>query len=213
MNIIDKDIEAYIEDMSSEEDYVLSKIYRETYVNQVNPRMVSGAIQGKLLGFLSEMIKPEYILEVGTFTAYSTICLARGLSEKGKITTIEKNPELEVWIKRNIELAGLENKVELIIGDAIDVLPSLNDIYDIVFIDADKVNYPAYFDIVLPKLKSGGIIFADNVLWNGKVLDSDKYDDKDTMSIIEFNKKVKNCEEVDNIIIPLRDGLSLIRKK
>lgn len=213
MEITDRKIEEYIEVMSSGESDLLRQVTRETYIHQVYPRMISGHVQGKFLEFISRIICPFRILEIGTFTAYSTICLSQGLSEGGKIITIEKNPELEDIIMKNLKRAEITEKAELIIGDALEVIPGLEGDFDLVFIDGDKEQYVEYLLQVLPLLKAEGLIMADNVLWDGKVVSPDHRNDKETEGIIRFNQFVVNSDELENVIIPLRDGLSLIRKK
>jgi len=213
MNFIPEEIEKYVLENSTKESEVLGRITRETYLNLQHPKMLSGHLQGKLLEFISRMINPNRILEIGTFTAYSTICLAQGLKENGILYTIEKNPELEIYIKKNIKHSNIEHKVKYFIGDAKEVITDIEDTFDLVFIDADKENYLNYFELVLPKTKKGGFIIADNVLWSGKVLNPAKNNDKETRGIVNFNNKIKNDERIENLILPFRDGLSIIRKK
>lgn len=203
----------YIASMSTKESELLKQIKRETFVQQIYPRMISGQLQGKLLEIFSCIIMPRRILEIGTFTAYSTICLAQGLADEGKIVTIEKNPELEDTIKKNLGRAGILHRTELIIGDAVTEIVGLDDCFDLVFIDGDKEEYVEYFRLLLPKVRANGLIIADNVLWDGKVVEQNQKKDKEAEGIIRFNDYVVRCEEVDNVIIPLRDGLSLIIKK
>ena len=202
----------YLEKHTSDESDVLKFITRETYIHQIYPRMISGKIQGKFLEMMSHMIKPNHILEIGTFTAYSTVCLAQGLSENGSITTIEINPELEDRIVAHLELANIKHKTHLIIGNAIEEIPKLTDTFDLVFIDADKEQYVEYFKSVLPLVKQGGFIIADNVLWGGKVMEPQKGIDKETAGIVAFNEYVVECSEVEVVMLPLRDGVSVMRK-
>jgi predicted O-methyltransferase YrrM len=213
MEIIHGKIEDYIHGMSSGESEVLKEIARDTFLRQIYPSMISGSVQGKLLEMFSRMICPECILEIGTFTAYSTVCLAQGLKEKGHIITIEKNAELEEIIKENIHKAGIAEKTKLFIGDAINIIPKLSCTFDLVFIDGDKEQYPEYFQVILPFVRSGGFILADNVLWGGKVVGDIRKSDKETNGITVFNQMVIESEEVENVIIPVRDGISVIRKK
>ncbi len=212
MNILNKRIEEYIRRMTTAENDILEYISRQTYLSVIYPQMISGQLQGKLLEMFSCMLRPKFILEIGTFTAYSTVCLAKGLAENGKIITIEVNPELEEHILTHIRLAGISDKTNLIIGDAINIIPNLNYSFDLVFIDGDKKQYVEYFNAVLPTVKQGGFIIADNVLWGGKVLHNKKTNDKETNGIIQFNNTVLNCQQVEVIIIPIRDGISIIRK-
>jgi len=203
----------YCELMSGEEDEVLAKLSRETQAKQIYARMISGPLQGRLLQFLSEMQKPKRILEIGTFTGYSAICLARGLSPEGELHTIDNNPEIEDFARKFFQIAGLSDKIQMHIGDAKNIIPSLPEIYDIIFIDADKENYPQYFDICLPKLREGGILIADNVLWGGKVLEADKHKDKETKGVVEFNKMVAKEKSLRKVFLPLRDGLLIAKNE
>lgn len=213
MDITHPLISEYIESHCEPEDSVLAQIRRETYVHQIYPRMISGLIQGKFLTLMSSFIVPQRILEIGSFTGYSSICLARGLRQGGKLITIEKNPELEVWIRKNIQLAELEEQIDLRIGDALEIIPTIQESIDLVFIDADKEQYPAYFEMILPLVRKGGCILADNVLWDGKVLDPLENRDKETQGILKFNQLVEKCPEVNHLILPMRDGLSIMMKK
>ncbi|MEA3317791.1 MAG: O-methyltransferase [Bacteroidota bacterium] len=208
-----KDIEKYLTKYSETEDSVLQELNRETNLKVLRPRMISGNIQGKFLEMITKMINPKKILELGTFTGYSAICFAKGLSENGKLHTIEINDELEDFILKYFEKAKVLNKITLHIGNAIDILPNLDNDFELVFIDADKRQYIEYYNLVIDKVKPGGFILADNVLWNGKVIEMGKPDDEYTKGIMEFNKYIKNDKRVENVILPLRDGLTLIRKK
>ena len=206
-------IEQYILDHSDKEDSVLAELNRETNLKILRPRMLSGHLQGKILEMISKMTRPEKILELGTYTGYSAICLAKGLKENGVLHTIEINDELEDFISKYIQKAGLENKVKLHFGDARKVIPQLNDQFDLVFIDADKRDYLEYYHLIFDYVKPGGFILADNVLWSGKVIELDEPDDEYTKGIFEFNKFIKNDDRVEKVILPLRDGLTLIHKK
>ncbi len=209
----DKDILQYIINHSDKEDPVLSELRRKTHLETIHPRMLSGNLQGKFLEFFSKMIKPEKILEIGTFTGYSAVCLAKGLTKQGVLYTLEINDEREAIINEFIRKAGFADRIKLILGNAIDLIPELDEMFDLIFIDADKPNYLNYYKSVLPKLKPGGYIIADNVLWSGKVIEKTAKDDKSTQGIISFNNFVQNDLSVENMILPLRDGLMLIRKK
>ena len=211
INLTDK-ITQYIQDLSTPEDPILRELARETHVKALYPQMLSGHIQGKFLEFISCMLQPEYILEIGTFTGYSAICLAKGLRNTGRLITIEKNDELADFPVRYFKRAGITEKVELITGDALEIIPSLDYAFDLVFIDAEKKDYPSYFNQVINKVKPGGFIIADNVLWHGKVLDDPETFDKETRGIVAFNELIKEDENVENIILPIRDGIMLIRK-
>lgn len=212
MDFIDKKITEYAELFSSSESNLLKKLNRDTYAKMLNPRMLSGHLQGKLLSFLSQMITPKNILEIGTFTGYATLCLAEGLTEDGVIYTIESNEEIEDFAKKYFNQSQFAHKINLIIGDATMIIPTLNNTFDLVFIDADKKNYSLYFDLVIDKVKSGGIILADNVLWSGKVLQAETLSDNDTRSIQKFNEKIQKENRVENLLLPFRDGLMIMRK-
>ncbi|MFC2151008.1 O-methyltransferase [Bacteroidota bacterium] len=206
-------IEEYILDHSDKEDPVLAELNRETNLNILRPRMLSGHLQGKILEMISKMINPEKILELGTYTGYSTICLAKGLKANGILHSIEINDELEDIILKYLQKANLQEKVKLYFGDARKIIPEINEQFDLVFIDANKREYIDYYRIVFDYVKSGGFILADNVLWSGKVLELESPDDEYTKGIFEFNELVRNDDRVEKVILPLRDGLTLIRKK
>ena len=210
--MIDKKVESYIEEHTSEEDAVLKDLNRITYLKTYYPNMLSGHVQGKFLEMISHMIKPEKILEIGTFTGYSAIALSKGMDSGGQLTTLEVNEELESLIMEFVQKAGLADKIKLIIGNALQLIPTLNDTFDLVFIDADKENYLNYYELVLPKVRQGGFILADNVLWGGKAVQDDVKLDKETRGIKSFNSFIKSDERVEQMMLPLRDGLLLIRK-
>lgn len=207
-------IEEYIEQMSSGENEALAYITRHTNIHILNPHMLSGQVQGRVLSMLSKMIAPQRILELGTYTGYSALCLAEGLTPDGRLTTIEHNDELEATIRHNLSLSHLGEKIELIIGDAKQYLTSQagQPIYDLVFIDADKREYCDYLDLVLPLVREGGWILADNVLWDGHIIDPAYDKDKQTQALRRFNEKVKDDPRLEQVILPLRDGLSIIHK-
>ncbi|MBR1426559.1 MAG: O-methyltransferase [Paludibacteraceae bacterium] len=203
----------YIESHISAEPEALRRITHDTHVNVLNPHMLSGHLQGRFLAMMSRMIGPKRILELGTFTGYSALCMAEGLAEDGVLVTIEHNDELEETIRANLSLSPLGRKVELRIGDAKQVVPTLEGAFDMVFIDADKREYCEYLDLVFDKVRAGGWIIADNTLWDGHVADA-KYDrDKQTLGLRAFNDKVHDDNRLENVILPIRDGLSIIRKK
>jgi len=205
-------IDDYIIEHSEKEPDLLKEIYRETYLNFTNPQMCSGHLQGLTLSLLSQMIKPSAILEIGTFTGYSTICLSKGLSENGIIYSIDINDELETTLNYNFKKAGISKSVKLFFGDACKIIPTIKTNFDLVFIDADKRQYLEYYNLVFDKINKGGFIIADNVLWGGKVVLGDDKDPQ-TKGIIEFNKALKNDNRVEKVILPMRDGLMLICKK
>jgi caffeoyl-CoA O-methyltransferase len=206
-------LNVYLENHTDPETPLLKKLNRATHATVLLPRMLSGHYQGNLLKMLSRMIQPLCVLEIGTFTGYSAICLCEGLQESGKLHTIDINEELEEMVSQYINAAGLEEKIVRYIGPALKIIPSINAQFDLVFIDADKANYPLYYDMVFDKIKPGGYIVSDNVLWSGKVLENPADMDKDTTVLYNFNKKVQEDERVENIILPVRDGLLIARKK
>ncbi|MEZ5014347.1 MAG: O-methyltransferase [Chitinophagales bacterium] len=208
--IITSALEKYIEVHTAAVDAHLAELDRETHIKVMMPNMLSGKVQGKFLEMISHMIAPEYILEIGTFTGYSGICLAKGLVAGGKITTIDINEELRGMVERYISLEGMQDRFDLRSGDATQIIPTLENTFDLVFIDADKTNYMQYFDLVIDKVRPGGWILADNVLWSGKVLEEKK--DKDTQAICAYNDKIQADPRVDNVIISIRDGISIARK-
>ena len=206
-------IEEYIINHISEEDEVLYELNRQTHVKMMHPRMVSGHVQGKFLEMISKMISPQNILEIGTYTGYSAICLAKGLKENGKLITIEINDELKDFTKPFFIKAKLDHKIDFIIGDAIEIIPTLDVDFDLVFIDGEKSNYIDYFNAVIEKTKIGGFIIADNTLWGGKVVDKNiKNNDYFTKGILAFNDYVKLCDRVELALLPVRDGISILRK-
>lgn len=211
-NFIDSKIFNYSLSKSSKEPKILNDLNRETHLKILNPRMLSGHYQGRILSLVSKIIKPKTVLEIGTYTGYSTICLSEGLDKNGIIHTIDHNEELLVIQNKYFKKAGISEKVKQYTGDATKIIKKLNLDFDLVFIDADKENYPLYFDSIIEKVKPGGVIIADNILWSGKILEKVEEEDYATKSIIEFNDKVNNDDRVETIILPIRDGLSLIRK-
>ena len=209
---MNKKLEKYIETFSTTEDPVLEGLYRQTHIRFLNPNMVSGHLQGKFLEFISMMIRPDNILEIGTFTGYSAICLAKGLKPEGSLITIELNDELTDFAHSYFCRTGLESKITQLTGKAQDIIPGLDVMFDLVFIDGDKREYIEYFNLIIGKVKPGGFVIADNVLWGGKVVEEDTTDPQ-TRGIIDFNNMLKNAIDIENVIIPLRDGLMIIRKK
>ena len=211
----------YIEQHSSPESDVLQKITRSTHLEVINPRMSSGHVQGRVLSMISQMIHPERILELGTFTGYSALCLAEGLTDNGTLITIEHNDEMEDSIRRNLALSPLGEKIELVIGDAKEELRRLDErreakgavLFDLAFIDADKKEYSDYLDLVLPLMRPGGWILADNTLWDGHIIDPAYDKDKQTLALRAFNDKVAADNRLEKVILPLRDGLTIIRLK
>jgi len=205
-------IEKYIIDHTKAEDSLLAELNRETHLKVIQPRMLSGHLQGKFLEMVSHMIKPKSILEIGTYTGYSAICLAKGLGVDGVLHTIEINPELKSFSDKYFEKSGLKNNIQQHTGSALDIIPELDEVFDLVFIDADKENYLNYYKLVFDKVKTGGFILADNALWDGKVTKHPNQHDKETKGIDEFNKYIQQDKRVENMILPLRDGIMMIRK-
>lgn len=216
-NLIKMTVEEYIEHYSSPENEALATITRNTHVHVLNPHMLSGQVQGRVLSMISHMIRPKRILELGTFTGYSALCLAEGLPEDGQLVTIEHNDELEDTIRQHLALSPLGEKIELIIGDAKEIMAKDEwakgkEQFDLVFVDADKREYCAYLDLVLPLVPAGGFILADNTLWDGHIVDPAYDRDAQTLGLRTFNEKVAADPRLEQVILPLRDGLTLIRK-
>ena len=205
-------LDEYISFHSTPENEVLEAITRDTYVHVLNPHMLSGHVQGRVLSMISHMIRPKRILELGTFTGYSALCLAEGLAEGGKLITIEHNDELEETIRRNLSRSPLADRIELRIGDCKLEIGNIVDSFDLVFIDADKREYCAYLDLVYPLVPVGGFILADNTLWDGHIIDPAYDKDKQTLGLRAFNDKLKEDDRFEQVILPLRDGLTMIRK-
>ena len=207
-----KKLEQYIREHSTPEDPVLEDLYRQTHIRFVNPNMVSGHEQGKLLEFISRMLRPENILEIGTFTGYSAICLSKGLRENGKLITIEINDELSAFAGEYFKKTGTEDKIIAMTGNALEIIPKLQMKFDLVFIDGDKREYIEYYKLIIDKVNPGAYILADNVLWGGKVVEKETRDPQ-TLGIIDFNEMIAGETCIEKILLPLRDGLMLIRKK
>jgi len=213
MEFISKKLDKYCNEHTSSECEVLKELNHETHTSVLNPRMISGNLQGQFLTLLSKVIQAKCILEIGTYTGYSAICLAKGLPVDGVLHTIEVNEELEDMNMRYFEKAGFKHQIIQHIGDAGKVIPKLDVNIDLAFIDADKKNYPLYFDLLIEKMNPGGLIIADNVLWSGKVIEKPDPSDRATKALIEYNKKVQNDPRVENLLLPIRDGLMICRKK
>lgn len=212
MELVNESINRYAEQHTKPESAALAELNRETNAKVLMPRMLSGHLQGQVLRMLSKMIKPSRILEIGTYTGYSAICLADGLGEGGLLHTVDINDELKPMVSKYLEKAGVEKKVIIHIGNALEVIPKLAEKFDLVFIDADKINYSNYYDLVFPMIPVGGYIIADNVLWSGKVADKESTMDSDTKAIAQFNDKVQQDTRVLNVLLPIRDGLMVMQK-
>ncbi len=212
MNFLPHAIEDYAEAHTAPENDLLAKINRDTHLRHLQPRMLSGHLQGRILSMMSKMLKPKRILEVGSYTGYSALCLAEGLAEGGKIITIEANEELKPTLENHFTQSAFKDSIELIIGDAKEIIAGLEGPFDLVFIDADKGNYPLYYDLLINKVPSGGYIIADNVLWSGKVATKVDDGDLDTKAIMDFNSMAHADPRVENLLLPVRDGLMVLRK-
>jgi len=213
MEFIDEDLLQYSEEHTSPESELLHKINRQTHLSVLKPRMLSGHQQGRLLSMFSKMLQPKQILEIGTYTGYSALCLAEGLQPGGMLHTIDINEELEERVRGYFAEADLTDSISYYIGNALQIVPTLAATFDLVFIDADKINYAAYYDLIFDKVRPGGYIIADNVLWSGKVLAKYRRKlDEDTQAVVAFNKKVHDDMRVENILLPVRDGLLVARK-
>lgn len=212
MDLLPKGIEHYAEQFTTAESEVLAALNRETWAKVMTPRMLSGHLQGQVLRMFSLMMRPQHILEIGTYTGYSAICLAEGLRPDGKLITIDINEELHGMVQRYVDRAGLSDRVEALVGNAREIIPTLPHTFDLVFIDADKENYTTYFDLVIDRMAMGGLIIADNVLWSGKVLLPDHELDRETIALKDFARKLKDDPRVETVLLPIRDGLLVARK-
>ncbi len=213
MDFIPQDIARYAEAHSAPEPELLHRLNRETHLKVMQPRMLSGHLQGRILSMLSKLVRPQRILEIGTYTGYSALCLAEGLSDTGVLHTIDYNPERDALVRKYIAEAGFDGRIISHIGHAADIIQRIEGHFDLVFIDADKSNYSLYYDLIIERVRSGGLIITDNVLWSGKVVEPVKHGDDDTIAILEFNRKLLNDPRVDIVLLPIRDGLSLACKK
>ena len=213
MEFITKDLSDYCENNTSAETDILAQLNRETHLKVVSPRMLSGHLQGRFLSFISKLQQPKLVVEIGTYTGYSALCLAEGLAENGKLISIDVNEETSAFAKSFIQKTEYANKIELILADAKDYIPSIKEAIDLVFIDADKKNYLNYYHLVIDKLNSGGLIIADNVLWSGKITMPASDMDKETLALHQFNQFVQKDARVENMLLPIRDGLMVVRKK
>lgn len=211
MHFLSQELEDYVAQHSQDEPALLAQLYKETYQKVLLPRMLSGHFQGRVLSMLSKLVRPIQILEIGTFTGYSALCLCEGLQQNGQLHTIDIKEELVDFQRKYFDKSKFGPQIFQYLGDAIDIIPTLNQHFDLVFIDADKENYAHYFDLIVPKMNKGGIILSDNVLWSGKVLNPTTTGDISTAKLKIFNSKVKNDPRVETILLPIRDGLSMCR--
>jgi predicted O-methyltransferase YrrM len=211
MHFIPEELDAYVINHTQKEPELLQQLNRETNQKILQPRMLSGAYQGQVLSMLSKLINPKNILEIGTYTGYSAICLAEGIQKDGELHTIDINEELEDFQRKYFDLSGYGKQIHQHIGDATEIIPNLDIKFDLVFIDADKPNYPTYFELVIHKINSGGVILSDNVLWSGKVIEKVDDNDIDTKALLEYNKLLVNDKRIETVLLPIRDGLTISR--
>ena len=211
MDFLPEEIDKYVEEHTTLESEILADLNRETHLRILIPRMLSGHLQGRILSMFSQMISPKNILEVGTYTGYSALCMAEGLKENGTIDSIDKNEELQPIIQKYWNKSDYKDQLNSFIGDAVEIIPTLDKKYDLVFIDADKENYSNYFDLTIDKMNKGGFIIADNVLWSGNVVQPENIRTEATQCIVDFNKKVHDDKRVENVLFPVRDGLMVLR--
>lgn len=212
MELFSKELSDYLEKHTSPENSLLKDLDRHTHLKVLQARMLSGHLQGRVLAMITQMIQPQYILEIGTYTGYSALCLAEGLQKNGELHTIEVNEEMETLIRTFFEKSPFQNQLHLHIGKALEIIPHLDTTFDLAFIDADKLNYDNYFEAILPKIRPNGFILIDNVLWDGKVLETVKQSDKKTQAMLDFNQKIQADQRIENVLLPIRDGLMLVRK-
>ena len=206
-------LDEYLINHSEKEPEILSDLNRETNQKVLQPRMISGAYQGRLLSIISKIINPKKILELGTFTGYSTLCLAEGLDKNGQIHTVDINEELYDLQRKYFKKSSFNSNITQHLGNALEIIPKLDHDFDLIFLDADKINYPKYLDILIVRLKKGGVLLSDNVLWDGKVLNEISQKDKSTKAIVEYNKMLNNRTDMDSVILPIRDGITISIKK
>lgn len=213
MNFLPEKLDQYVVEHSQQEPEILAELSKETWQKVLNPRMLSGAFQGRLLAMISKLIQPKVVLEIGTFTGYSALCFAEGLASDGKIITIDKNEELESLQNKYFAKSGFRDQIHQKIGNALEIIPTIDEEFDLVFIDADKINYENYFHLIIKKMKPGGIILSDNVLWSGKIIEKLDPKDEDTKALLSYNKLLNSDERLETILLPIRDGLTISRVK
>ena len=213
MNFLPENIDQYVVNHSQKEPDLLQELSKETWQKILNPRMLSGAFQGRVLSMIAKLIQPKNVLEIGTYTGYSAICIAEGLAEKGTIDTIDKNEELEDLQSKYFQKSGFRNQIKQHVGNALEIIPTIDKKFDLVFIDADKSNYSNYFHLIIDKMNTGGIILSDNVLWSGKIVEKLDPKDKDTKALLEYNTLLNTDDRIETVLLPIRDGLTISRVK
>ncbi len=213
MNFLPEDIDNYVVSHSQNEPELLQQLNKETWQKVLNPRMLSGAFQGRVLSMISKLIHPENILEIGTYTGYSALCLAEGMQKSGTLFTIDKNEELESFSKKYFDRSAYKNQIKQLVGNALEIIPTIDKKFDLVFIDADKANYTNYFNLIIDKMNKGGVILSDNVLWSGKVIEKLNPKDVDTKALIAYNKLLNSDDRIETVLLPIRDGLTISRVK
>ncbi|MBG7630837.1 MAG: O-methyltransferase [Bacteroidetes bacterium] len=213
MNFLPEDIDNYVVSHSQNEPELLQQLNKETWQKILNPRMLSGAFQGRVLSMISKLIHPENILEIGTYTGYSALCLAEGMQKSGTLFTIDKNEELESFSKKYFDKSDYKNQIKQLEGNALEIIPTIDKKFDLVFIDADKANYTNYFNLIIDKMNKGGVILSDNVLWSGKVIEKLNPKDVDTKALISYNKLLNSDDRIETVLLPIRDGLTISRVK
>ena len=213
MNFLPEAIDDYVVSHSQNEPELLQQLNKETWQKILNPRMLSGAFQGRVLSMISKLIHPENILEIGTYTGYSALCLAEGMQRSGALFTIDKNEELESFSKKYFDKSDHKNQIKQLVGDALEIIPAIDKKFDLVFIDADKANYINYFNLIIDKMNKGGVILSDNVLWSGKVIEKLNPKDVDTKALISYNKLLNSDDRIETVLLPIRDGLTISRVK
>jgi caffeoyl-CoA O-methyltransferase len=213
MHFLPENIDNYVVNHSQQEPSILQELSRETWQKVLNPRMLSGAFQGRVLSMIAKLIQPKNILEIGTYTGYSSLCLAEGIRPEGKIITIDKNEELETLQNKYFEKSGFRNIIEQRVGNALDLIPLIDEKFDLVFIDADKSNYINYFHLIINKMNPGGVILSDNVLWSGKVVEELNPKDVDTKVLLDYNRLLNTDNRIETVLLPIRDGLTISRVK
>lgn len=213
MSFLSEKLNEYVVNHSQNEPQLLQQLNKETWQKVLNPRMLSGAYQGRILAMISKLTNPKNILEIGTYTGYSALCLAEGLQKDGHLITLDRNEELEQFCKKYFDASPYKNQITHKIGNAVEIIPTLHQKFDLVFIDADKVNYCNYFNLIIDKMNPGGVILSDNVLWSGKVVETVKPNDKDTLALLAYNTLLNNNDRIETVLLPIRDGLTISRVK